>query len=210
MFKDFNAAFKTGGETTPSLFIKDVVALIGPTAIPANLESYILQLIGSVGPPDPPQNFIANAGNGNVVLTWTAPFNGGSAITGYKIYQSTVSGSETLLATLGSVTSYTNTGLTNGVTYYYKVSAVNAKGEGVQSAEVSAVPTTIVTVPGTVTGLTATATGASGVILLTWTEPSNGGSSITGYNIYRGYSAGTVTLGYDNKPGHLVLEHLDD
>ena len=78
----------------------------------------------------------ATGASGVIKLTWTAPSNGGSAITGYKIYQSTVSGSETLLATIGPVTSYTNTGLTNGVTYYYKVSAVNAIGEGVQSAEV--------------------------------------------------------------------------
>ena len=106
-------------------------------------------------------------------LTWTAPSNGGSAITGYKIYRSTVSGSETLWSTLGAVTSYTNTGLTNGVTYYFKVAAINAKGEGPQSAEVHAVPTTVPTttgVPGTVTGLTAMATGASGVIKLTWTD----------------------------------------
>ena len=37
--------------------------------------------------------------------------------------------------------SFIDTGLTNGTTYFYKVSAVNAAGEGAQSSEVSATPT---------------------------------------------------------------------
>ncbi len=197
LFKQFNAEFNTGSEVTPTLFIRNMVVLIGENAIMSNLESYILKLIGSSVTPAAPQNVVATAGNANIKLTWTAPYNGGSAITGYKIYRSTVSGSETLWVTLGAVTTYTNTALTNGVTYYYKVSAINAKGEGPKSAEVQAKPTTVPTasgVPGTVTGLSATATGASGVIKLTWTEPSNGGSAITGYKIYRAWSSGTEKL----------------
>ena len=73
-------------------------------------------------------------------MTWTAPSNGGSAITGYKIYRGYSSGSETLVATISPATSYTNTWMTNGVTYYYKVTAVNAIGEGVKSAEAHAAP----------------------------------------------------------------------
>jgi fibronectin type 3 domain-containing protein len=37
-------------------------------------------------------------------------------------------------------TSCTDTGLTNGQVYYYKVSAVNGNGEGLLSNEVSATP----------------------------------------------------------------------
>src|SRR5207245_323127 len=73
-----------------------------------------------------PQNLQATAGTGNVTLVWQAPSNnGGSAITAYKVYRSSTSGTEGYLVTVGNITSYTNTGLANGVTYYYKVSAVN-------------------------------------------------------------------------------------
>ncbi len=82
----------------------------------------------------------AVSSSGQVVLKWTAPANGGSAITGYKIYRSTASGAEKLVATLGPVLTYTSTGLTNGQTYYYKISAINSVGEGPLSAEVSATP----------------------------------------------------------------------
>ena len=41
---------------------------------------------------------------------------------------------------MGNVTSYDDNALTNGTTYYYQVSAVNAIGEGPRSNEVSATP----------------------------------------------------------------------
>jgi len=91
--------------------------------------------------PSSPQNLQANAGTGNVALTWQAPStNGGSAITGYKVYRSTSSGTETGYVSLGNVTSYTNTGLTAGVTYFYKVRAVNSVGLSPLSNEASATP----------------------------------------------------------------------
>src|SRR5262249_34680835 len=72
--------------------------------------------------PGTPTLTTATAGNNSVALVWAAPAsNGGSAITNYKVYRSTASGTETLLTTLGNVTSFTDTGLAAGVTYYYQV-----------------------------------------------------------------------------------------
>jgi PKD repeat protein len=99
-------------------------------------------------PPGPPQSLTAGAGNGQVSLTWTAPAsNGGVNITSYRVYRGTTSGGETLITSggcsgLGAVLTCIDAGLTNGQTYYYKVSAVNALGEGPQSNEANAAPTT--------------------------------------------------------------------
>src|SRR5438093_7817374 len=91
-----------------------------------------------VGPPSAPQNLQSSAGTRNVTLTWQTPASdGGSPITNYRIFRSTSSGSETIIATVGNVNSYTNTGLTNGVTYFYEVKAVNALGSSILSSEAS-------------------------------------------------------------------------
>src|SRR5881392_1485788 len=145
-------------------------------------------------PPSAPQNLAATGGNAQVTLTWQAPAsNGGSPITNYKIYRGTTSGGETLVATIGNQLSYSDGGLTNGVTYYYQVSAVNNVGEGPKSNEASATPTAPATPPGAPQGLGASAGDAT--VTLTWSAPSsNGGSPITNYRIYRGTSSNGETL----------------
>lgn len=75
--------------------------------------------------------------SGHIVLTWDPAVANGAVVSNYKIYRGTSSGSETLLATVGAVLTYDDATVTNGTTYYYKVSAVNAVGEGTQSAEAS-------------------------------------------------------------------------
>jgi len=146
------------------------------------------------GPPSAPQGLSATAGDATVTLTWSAPSsNGGSPITNYKIYRRTTSGQLSLLATLPNVLSYTDSAVTNGQTYYYQVTAVNAVGEGPRSNEASATPTSTQTVPSPPRQLSATPGDAQ--IALTWLAPSSdGGSPITGYKIYRGTASGGESL----------------
>src|SRR5262249_41672633 len=112
------------------------------------------------------------AGNTTASLSWTTPASNGSAITSYRIYRSTVSGAETFLTTVGSTTAnYIDAGLTNGVTYYYEVSAVNGKGEGLPSAEQIATPSAPATAPGAPT--LNSATPGSGNVSLSWSAPTS-------------------------------------
>ena len=124
-----------------------------------------------------------------MTLAWTAP-DGGLPIRGYTVYQGTSPGGESGTPVNGSslvtATSYQVTGLTNGTTYYFMVTAFNRTGQGPTSNEANAVP---VTVPGAPTGLTATPD--DGTVTLAWAAPaSDGGSPVTGYNVYQGTSPG--------------------
>ena len=72
------------------------------------------------------------SGVSKISLTWTAPSDGGSPITGYKIQTSTDNTNwSTLVSSTGTKnTSYTDSGLLAGAKYYYKVSAINKIGTG--------------------------------------------------------------------------------
>src|SRR5437899_1104991 len=93
------------------------------------------------GLPSPPDNIWIRPGNGSLELHWRAPPDDGmSPITGYRIYRSTIPGQEALFAELGTVNTWTDSNVTNGETYYYQLSALNAYGEGPRSGAVSAEP----------------------------------------------------------------------
>jgi hypothetical protein len=62
-----------------------------------------------------------------IKITWNAV----QGATGYKIYRST--GGEYTFVGTSSIAEYTNTGLSLSIMYYYKVSATNISGEGMQS-----------------------------------------------------------------------------
>ncbi|MHC1709459.1 MAG: fibronectin type III domain-containing protein [Methanomassiliicoccales archaeon] len=83
----------------------------------------------------------AEGEDGAVVLDWDEPDTGGAAIENYNIYRKNDSGVYLLIATVeGDVTYFKDTGLENGKEYSYYVTAVNPRGEGPESAPVSATP----------------------------------------------------------------------
>lgn len=90
----------------------------------------------SIGLPPVPENFQAQAGNSQVLLSWNQALG---AVT-FNIYRSTISGSETLLVAAITATNYTDTGLTNGVPVYYQIASVNTVGVSTRSLETSATP----------------------------------------------------------------------
>ena len=79
--------------------------------------------------PGAPTGLMATAGNAQVALVWTAT----SGASSYQIQRATVSGGPYTQVATSTTAGYTNTGLTNGTTYYFKVASVNPTGVGTLS-----------------------------------------------------------------------------
>jgi parallel beta-helix repeat protein len=91
------------------------------------------------GPAAPVLQASANASS--VTLNWSGPPAGTAAIDTYTIYRGTSSGGESMLTTVsGPATQYTDSAVTPGTAYYYRVTATNSTGTSVMSAEASATP----------------------------------------------------------------------
>jgi fibronectin type 3 domain-containing protein/regulation of enolase protein 1 (concanavalin A-like superfamily) len=121
-----------------------------------------------VTPPVAPAGLAATSGDASATLTW----NSVAGASGYRLKRATTSGGPYALVTESTGTSFADTGLTNGMTYYYVVSAYNAGGESANSTQVSAEPQAVPDAP---TGLAATAASSS-KINLAWNTVSGANS----------------------------------
>ncbi len=117
-----------------------------------------------------------SASSGKPQLTWNAV----SGATSYKVYRATSqNGTYSLLGTV-TATHYTNTGAKAGVTYYYKVKAVNSAGESAFSNTVSGQSKSVTPKPSApVVKIGHSAT--SGKPMLTWNAVDGAAS----YKVYR-------------------------
>jgi titin len=194
------------------------------TAVNGNIYEYYVKSVNTVGsspasnsaigsPTEPgtapgaPTSLTAEAISGHILLGWTAPSGGG--VSNYLIYRGTTAGGEgaTPIAKVSLGTIYQDDNVVAGTTYFYKVKANNTFGMSDFSNEASATIESIV--PSAPQNLVATP--GEGKVTLTWEAPADdGGSSITGYNIYRGEgsatpvflgSVGASTLTYEDTSG---------
>jgi beta-glucanase (GH16 family) len=109
-----------------------VTATVGGCTSTAGTTTVVVILIPT------PTGLTATTGNTQVTLSW----NASSGATSYNVKSSTTNGGPYVTIASPTTTSYTNTSLVNGTTYYYVVSATNSACESANSAQVSATPTT--------------------------------------------------------------------
>src|ERR1022692_47633 len=130
--------------------------------------------------PSAPAGLTATAGDQQISLSWSAS----SGATSYNLKRSTTHGGPYSQINAPTATGFTDTGLTDGTTYYYVVSAVNSTGESANSGEVSATPSAAVSAPPAPTGLAATA--GDQQVILNW----RASSGATTYHVKRGTTSG--------------------
>lgn len=125
--------------------------------------------------PGKPTISATEPGSNSVLVRWRAPSaTGGASVTNYTVVASPGGNSCT---TTGAVLFCTVTGLDNGTTYAFTVTATNTAGTGTASASYNGVPATIPSSPRSIT-----VSPANGGLTASWAAPSyDGGTAISGY-----------------------------
>ncbi len=159
------------------------------TAVNAGGESALSAEASASLAPAAPASVSAVSGNAQVTIDWNSDVLGA---TSYNLYWSTTAGVTKATGTkvAGATAPFVHTGLTNGTTYYYVVTAVGAGGEGVESAQTSATPQ--VPVPSAPQGVSAIATPeTTKSVTLAWSPPTSP-DPIVSYTVYRSTTPGIV------------------
>jgi fibronectin type 3 domain-containing protein len=132
------AAFTDVGLTNGTTYFY-VVSAVNSAGESANSPEVSANPSAPLEAPPAPTEVVATAGNAQVSLTWAA----GLTATSYNVKRSTTTGGPYTKISSPTATNFTDTGLTNGTTYFYVISAVNAAGESANSAQASATPANI-------------------------------------------------------------------
>lgn len=192
----------TGSQLVATLTFKSLMAtgsaavdFAAGSAVVSSVDNTALTLTttgGTYAPdttaPSVPTNLHVTGTTGSSIsLAWTASTDN-VGVTGYNIYSSGAK----IGSTTGGLT-YTDTGLTQGSTHSYQVSAFDAAGN--ESTKTTAVSGTVpdVTAPSVPTGVTAQAL-AYNQVKVSWAAATDtGGSGLAGYKLYRNGSTTALT-----------------
>jgi hypothetical protein len=129
------ATFVAPGQTTAACSQADQRGAI--RLAPCDMGAYGLTVTTA---PSAPGALSATATTGAIDLSWSAPTStGGIPLTDYEIFRGTATGAESgaALATVTGTT-YVDTAITAGITYYYVVEAINSIGASLASSEARA------------------------------------------------------------------------
>ncbi len=133
--------------------------------------------------PVAPTSLTATPGNMQVTLSWSVS----TGATSYHIKRSTTNGSGYAQISAPATTGYIDTGLTNGTTYYYIVTALNTAGESANSNQTSATPANAV---------------ADVTITIDPTKTKQISPYIYGINFYSGNASASPLLTFDRAGGN--------
>lgn len=139
----FAAYYSSDGVAWAQVGISQTINLASSATLGLAVTSHADGTLGAstmdnvtVGLPASPAGLNAVAGNNQVALHWNAV----TGATRYNVKRATVNGGPYTSTNIIAGVTFTNSGLLNGTTYYYVVSALNAAGESANSSQVAATP----------------------------------------------------------------------
>jgi hypothetical protein len=167
----------------PGTFYTYEVGAFNTAGESASASTSVSTLIAA---PNSPLNLaFTNVTTSGVTLNWNPPAAAGQ--TGFHVYRSTDDVNFTLVGSLGaSGSTWTDSALASGSTYYYSVGAYNSTGEATTTA---APVSTLVAAPNAPTSVTFSNLTTTG-LTLNWNATAN----TTGYHIYRSTDGTNFTL----------------
>lgn len=149
--------------------------------------------------PAAPTGVAASRGDTAATVSWSAPDDGGSAITGYTV---TASPGGATVTVGGATTSVAVPGLTNGTPYTFTVYATNAVGAGpASSASASVTPAGVPGAP-----VITSAVAGDTQVTLTWSVPAANADPITGYTV--SVTPGGTTIAVGSAPASVTVTGL--
>ncbi|MBN1538839.1 MAG: fibronectin type III domain-containing protein [Candidatus Thermoplasmatota archaeon] len=124
-----------------------------------------------------------------VDIQWRSPADdGGDPISGYYVLRGPNQDTKELAIKLGNVLQYSDIYVTNGVAYYYRIMAFTSYMNGTVSDYFQVTPRGVPGAPGEFNVVP-----MDRKVYINWTYPGDdGGASIMGYNIYRGFTQNTM------------------
>ncbi len=179
-----SATYADSGLTNGTKYFYEVSA-VNSTGESANSNEVTATPAAPQTAPPTPANLQATGGNAQVSLTWSAS----TGATSYNVKRSITSGGP-FTTTLASptATNYVDTSVTNGIAYFYVVSAVNSAGESANSTQTTATPAASVAVDVTIT--------------IDPTKTKSISPYIYGINFYSGVTGAPPQLTFDRAGGN--------
>ncbi len=171
-------SFSNTGLTASTTYFYRIRAVNGSL-----VSSFTAQVSAATSVPIAPTTLVATASSSTQInLTWS---DASTNETGFQVERSTTSGTGFALVTTtaANTTSFSNTGLTAGTQYFYRIRAVNAVGASAPTTEATA----STSAPAVPTSLVANATSTT-QINLSWVDAS---TNETGFQVERSTTSGT-------------------
>ena len=196
-------AVTVGAETVTVIVTDNDTGIAGGGANDVDTTTFTFTVTDVPATPAAPMVAATTNTSGSLDVSWTAPADNNSPIFDYEIQHREMGASTWMHTTnLGTSTSRTFTGLTDGTMYEFQVRARSAVGWSAYSMSTTGTPTASPALPDAPAMPTVTAGSARGSLDVSWVEPADNGSAIIDYGLqYRVQGASNWTVMTAAVPG---------